>query len=165
MSSQQIRYGSKSALDVQPFNEGNLYFVQDGNKTDLYADLKGERTRVTDIVFNNIFDKKPEKKQIRLQSKIITPGKQRFVASADTGYDGLLWVEVKPIPDNYKKVSEIKEQLTKELTEQLTKELTEKITKDLTNKITKKIEEENVNSFDDSVIIDTKIFSTWMDNT
>ena len=56
MSSQQIRYGSKSALDVQPFNEGNLYFVQDGNKTDLYADLEGERTRVTDIVFNNIFD-------------------------------------------------------------------------------------------------------------
>ena len=69
-------------------------------------------------------------------------------------------VEVKPIPDNYREVSEIKEQLTKELTEQLTKELTEKITKDLTDKITKKIEEENVNSFDDSVIIDTKIFST-----
>lgn len=175
MSFKQIRYGSKSALDVQPFNEGSLYFVQDGNQTDLYADLKGERTKVTNKVFYNIFNE-TEKKQVLLQSKVVIPGKHRFIISADEGYDGLYWVEVKPIPDNYADISQTRQKLTEEitqeltvklteeLTEKLTEELTEKITQELTEKITNKIKEENVNSFDNSVIIDTETFSMWMDN-
>lgn len=159
--SSQIRYGSKNALNVQPLNEGNLYFVQDGNTTDLYADLKDERVKVTDKVFKYIFNKEEEKeKNVLLQSKVVVPSKFRSIISADQGYDGLYCVEVKPIPDKYEDISKIKEQLIQELTE----ELTEKITKELTEKITNKIKEETINSFDNSIMIDSGTISTWIDN-